>query len=92
MESTVIAIMLASVAVFWKAPFAVCLIPAAKTLQHRWRQIIFIILLLALITSQTHTAPLAAQAARCRGETYAAACQESLKMLTIPTLNTQPIF
>lgn len=64
MESTVIAIMLASVAVFWKAPFAVYLIPAVKTLQQRWRQIVFVILLLALIMAKTHADPLAFQYVR----------------------------
>jgi len=92
MESTVIAIMLASVAVFWKAPFVVSLIPVAKTLQPRWRQIVFVILLLAVITAQTHTGPLTIPAARCMGETYATACHESLKALTIITLNAPPVF
>jgi len=76
MESTVIAIMLASVAVFWKAPFVISLIPVAKILQRRWRHIVFVILSLALITAQTHSRPFINQAASSSDETSPATCRK----------------
>lgn len=92
MESTVIAIMLASVVVFWNAPFAAYLIPVNRTLQRHWRHILFVILLLLLITSQTHTSPATIPTARCKGQAYATACDASLKTLTITTLAAPSIF
>jgi len=77
MESTVIAIMLASVAVFWKAPFAVSLIPAAKTSLRRWRHVLFVILSLALISAQTHTKPSSNRTASSSDEASPATCRKS---------------
>ncbi len=92
MESTVIAIMLASAVVFWNAPFAAYLIPINRTLQRHWRHILFVILLLLLITSQTHTSPSAIPTARCKGQAYTAACDANLKTLSITTLGASSIF
>ena len=92
MESTVIAIMLASAVVFWNAPFAAYLIPAGKILQRYSRRILFVILLLLLAASETHTSSLVIPASRCPSETYAAACHENPKVLTITALNAPPIF
>ena len=77
MESTVIAILLASVAVFYKAPFVISLISVAKILQRRWRHIVFVILSLILITAQTHTRPLSNQTASSAGEISPATCRKS---------------
>lgn len=92
MESTIIAIMLASAVVFWNAPFAVYAIPINKVLRRHWRHILFVILLLLLITSQTHTSPSAIPTARCKGQAYATACHASQKALTITTLSAPSIF
>jgi hypothetical protein len=55
MESTIIVILLASAVVLWKAPFSFYLLALMRTLYRRWRVVIFVILLLALIAAQTHT-------------------------------------
>lgn len=92
MASTIIAIMLASAVVFWNAPFAAYLVPVNRALQRHWRHILFVILLLLLITSQTHTSPSTIPTARCKGQAYVTACDTSLRTLTITTLSTPVVF
>lgn len=92
MESTVIAIMLASAVVFWNAPFATCLIPVNQTLRRHWRHILFVVVLLLLIASETHTGSLAIPATRGTAETYAAACRQNPGALPVATLSTPPVF
>jgi len=57
MVSTVVVIALASVVIFWHAPFSSNLIFIMRMLHRRWREVVLVILLLALITTQTHTSP-----------------------------------
>jgi hypothetical protein len=64
MASTFIAILLASVVIFWHAPFFPSLVPPAKALLRRWRAVVWVILLLALITTQSHTSPAASFSAK----------------------------
>jgi hypothetical protein len=77
MDSTVIAILLASVAVFYKAPFVISLVSVAKILQRRWRHIVFVILALALITAQTHSRPFSNQTASSSDGIPPATCRKS---------------
>jgi hypothetical protein len=53
MISTIIVILLAAVAIFWKAPFPMA--PIYGLVRRRWRWILFILLLISLFTAQTHT-------------------------------------
>ncbi|MDZ7303912.1 MAG: hypothetical protein ONB44_17440 [candidate division KSB1 bacterium] len=52
MGSTVIAILLAAVVIFWRAPFS--LMTMLRVLHCRWHWVLFVLLLIALFATQTH--------------------------------------
>ncbi len=89
MESTIIAIMLAVAVVFWNAPFTACFIPLNLTWQRLGRHLLFGIVLLLLIMSQTHTAPADIPAPSCGSGI--ASC-DSLIALTLTTFTAPLIF
>jgi hypothetical protein len=78
MDSTVIAILLAGMVIFWKAPFSFSFIPIKRTLSRCKRRVVLVILLLGLISTQTHTSPSSSQtAARLSDEKSVRPCHKS---------------
>ncbi|GEM_PF-3987147 len=75
MDSTIIAILLASAVIFWKAPFSSSFIPLVHMLHRRWRQAILVILLLAVTAVPTHIDSAASQTETFAGEKPLGTCR-----------------